>query len=175
MIVQHEYKASFTDLELYLADGTDYLTAPEGYCFAGWSDNVTGAARYSAGDTVTVSEGSPLQLYAIWKPVEYQYTVSGCMAWVDPISKSITLEVEESWYNQRTPQTLIGALYDSSGKMLSCVVNSAGSFAQNSTITLRYSGTELPKVKVFALSSSTAPTGTNIEIDLPHMTPSGTR
>lgn len=77
MLLQHRYKASCTDLEVYLANGAEYLTAPEGYRFSGWAEQAGGEMKYTAGASVVVTEGSPLHLYAVWQPLEYKYSTPG--------------------------------------------------------------------------------------------------
>ena len=175
LVVQHCYQASYTDLSVYIADGEEYLNAPEGYRFAGWSSRSNGDIQFKVGDTVTVSQGSPLHLYAVWKPIEYLYSTSGCDVWVEPTSKSIILEVKKNWYDQlEQPKTLIGAIYDE-GRMIGCTVNSGGSYDKDGAISLRYTGNDLPQIKIFALNSGRGPAGQNLNIDLANMTFSGTR
>ena len=176
MLLQHRYEASCSDLEVYIADGETYLTAPEGYRFSGWSEQAGGEVMYHAGETVTVSEGSPLHLYAVWQPLEYKYSAPACDVWVEPVSKTLTLEIAPGWYEeQKQPETLISAVYDENGKMLSCSLLPVASGSLPGAVSLRYSGDELPVVKAFAVGSGCAPAGQSIEVKLSEMTPSDTK
>lgn len=176
IVVQRQYEASCTDLDVYIVGGDDYLAAPEGYRFAGWSTAVRGNARYTGGEKVTVSVGSPLHLYATWTPLEYGYQADGCMVWVETHAKTIKIEVAETWYSGLTqPKSLVGAMYDANGKMLGCSVNSGGTYEQDGVITLRYTGDDLPQIKVFALNAGRGPAGSSILMDLPNMKYTATR
>ena len=176
IVVQRQYEASCTDLDVYIVDGDGYLTAPEGYRFAGWSTAARGNARYTGGEKVTVSVGSPLHLYATWTPLEYGYQADGCMVWVETHAKTIKIEVAETWYSGLTqPKSLVGAMYDANGKMLGCSVNSGGTYIQDGAITLRYTGDDLPQIKVFALNAGRGPAGSSILMDLPNMDYTATR
>lgn len=176
MLLQHRYKASCTDLEVYLADGAEYLTAPEGYRFSGWAEQAGGEMKYTAGASVVVTEGSPLHLYAVWQPLEYKYSTPECSVWVEPVSKTITLETPHSWYSgPEQPKTLISAIYDAKGKMLRCVVSPAGTDQQPCTVSMQYTGDTLPTVKAFAQQSGYTPLAGSIVMDLSKMQPSGSR
>lgn len=176
MLLQHRCEASCTDLEVYLADGAEYLTAPEGYRFPGWAEQAGGEMKYTAGASVVVTEGSPLHLYAVWQPLEYKYSTPEYSVWVEPVSKTITLETPHSWYSgPEQPKTLISAIYDAKGKMLRCVVSPARTDQQPCTVSMQYTGDALPTVKAFAQQSGYTPLAGSIVMDLSKMQPSGIR
>lgn len=132
--------------------------------------------KYTAGTGVVVSEGSPLHLYAVYQPLEYKYSTPECSAWVEPVSKTIKLEMPRSWYSgPEQPKTLISAVYDANGKMLRCVVSPAGTDQQPCTVSMRYTGDALPTVKAFAQQSGYTPLAGSIVMDLSKMQPSGVR
>lgn len=96
--------------------------------------------------------------------------------WVEPVSKTITLETPHSWYSgPEQPKTLISAIYDAKGKMLRCVVSHAGTDQQPCTVSMQYTGDTLPTVKAFAQQSGYTPLAGSIVMDLSKMQPSGIR
>lgn len=167
MTVQHRYLASCTDLDVYLVNGSDYITAPYGCAFSGWATQKGGDVRYAPGTVVSVTQGAPLHLYAVWTPFERQYSVPGCDAWVDPNTNGITVKVTEEWYNSlNQPSVLAAALYDSGGKLLGCTLHTGGTYQKDGAFSLQYAEGDLPRVSVLALNAGGGPAGVGIQMDL---------
>ncbi|MBQ1435822.1 MAG: hypothetical protein IIZ19_08005 [Clostridia bacterium] len=173
--VQYAYKASSTDLDLYTIDGGSYLKGPNGRAFLGWSTRAMGSADIKPGDTVHVSLGVPINLYAVWDGAEYGYTSDECTAWVDPEKKTVTVEIDETTYKSLgEPSSVIVSSYERGSRFKGCAVG-APQKGGTTELTVSYDGEVPPMIRVFSLDSSFRPKRNSIDINIPAMTPSSVR
>jgi len=174
--------AKYNDAPVTFAalDGAACLTAPAGYRFAGWADAPGGEAAYSAETAVTMNAVGEKHLYAVWEPIEYGYEtgLEGCEIWVDPIGKTVSAELYPKWHHAMNDPTAVAvALYDGSGRMMAVKYEeiSAEGLLGGYPIDLTYSGSTLPRVRVFALNGDGAPTAKHLDQNLPELSPTDTR
>jgi len=119
-------------------------------------------------------------LYAVWEPIEYGYEtgLEGCEIWVDPIGKTVSAELYPKWHHAMNDPTAVAvALYDGSGRMMAVKYEeiSAEGLLGGYPIDLTYSGSTLPRVRVFALNGDGAPTAKHLDQNLPELSPTDTR
>lgn len=144
--------ASYPDLLVYAPDGSRF-TPPENYVFAGWSTSEgSTAVDIAPGETVQLTTGDVLHLYAVWKPESYTYTPApGLTVTSIPSTKTIQVTVTDTWAGQ-ADYTAVCALYEGD-KMIDCAISSA----EGKSLELQYQGDTPPLCKVFALGKDWQP------------------
>lgn len=144
--------ASYPDLLVYAPDGSRF-TPPENYVFAGWSTSEGGTAvDIAPGETVQLTTGDVLHLYAVWKPESYTYTPApGLTVTSIPSTTTIQVTVTDTWAGQ-ADYTAVCALYEGD-KMIDCAISSA----EGKSLELQYQGDTPPLCKVFALDKDWQP------------------
>ena len=104
------------------------------------------------GETVQLTTGDVLHLYAVWKPESYTYTPApGLTVTSIPSTKTIQVTVTDTWAGQ-ADYTAVCALYEGD-KMIDCAISSA----EGKSLELQYQGDTPPLCKVFALGKDWQP------------------
>ena len=145
-----------SDLQVYTPGGT-YFSAPEGYELAGWSKTPNSTTvDYAPGSTLPLYRGTTIHLYALWKPIEYDYVPeTGLTITLIPATKTVRITMTANWCSLYSQKFGLCGLYED-GKMLNCSMAALQS-GQTQELEMQYTGETPPVCKVFALDTSYKP------------------
>ncbi|MBQ6018876.1 MAG: InlB B-repeat-containing protein, partial [Clostridia bacterium] len=79
------------------------IYAFDGFTFLGWAKSANGAAEYTDGQNVTnLATAGMLELYAVWQPVEYTFTVDDSNGNIT--TEAFTLDANQPFYQLPVPE-----------------------------------------------------------------------
>lgn len=161
LLIQGTDDAATTSLTVYAPDAS-YLAAPEGYEFAGWAIFEDAYdVDYASGDPVYLAAGGILHLYARWENVLLDtdgLTISRILG-----ANSIQVDASADWCSASGAETVICAVYDTDGKMLSCTVAPLTDEALHLDVSFDDTADHC---KLFKLDSDHAPVGKAVTCEL---------
>ena len=153
---------TWSDLVVY-APGEDEVVAPEGKILLGWStEEDSDEVTYAPGDPILLPKKTITRLYACWLTVveaDEGLTLSRL-----PGADTIQVNASAEWCETTAAETVVCAIYDVNGKMLTCrVVSTTGDSLQ---FGIPYHE-DAHSCVIFGLDKNNAPTCDAIPCEIP--------